>query len=88
MEPTNHARPSLTRSDAGRGSAAGGIALLVVFAAVLLAVSHPVLTLAVAAGAAGARLARRGVRAFRRRGRTVRTREAARADDVLASPAE
>jgi hypothetical protein len=88
MEPTNHARPSLTRSDAGRGSAAGGIALLVVFAAALLAASHPVLTLAVAAGAAGAGLARGGVREFRRRRRAVRTREAVRGDDVLASPAE
>jgi hypothetical protein len=88
MEPTNHARSSLTLPDAGRGSVAGGIALLVVFAATLLAASYPVLTLAVAAGAAGAGLARRGVRAFRRQRRVVRTREAARGDDVLASLAE
>ncbi len=83
MMRMNHSRPTPAGSGARRGSAAGSIALLVLFAAVLVAASYPWLALAVAAGAVGARVARRAVRAFRRRrSRTVRTREAAAGSDV------
>jgi hypothetical protein len=67
MDPLNHSRPELSRSDAGRDSFAGSIGLLLVFAAMLLAASHPWITVAVASGSVGARLVRRAVRVVRAR---------------------
>ncbi|MFB6228665.1 MAG: hypothetical protein ABEH88_08915 [Halobacteriales archaeon] len=78
MEDTIHDRPSLSRSDAGRGSAAGSIALLTLFVGGLVAVSYPLLTAALAVGIVAGYFARHGILAGQRRIQgTVRTRETA-----------
>lgn len=65
MTPTTHS-PS-ARSDPDGGSVAGHLALMALLAAGLVAASYPWLTLAVAVGAVGGHLVRRGVRALRLR---------------------
>ena len=82
MMPT-HSRHTRSRSEAGRGSTSGSIALLFLFAAALVAVSYPWLTFAVVAGGLGAILLRRGYVALRRRRiQPVRTQEAAAGVDI------
>lgn len=79
MEDTTYDRPSLSRSETGRGSMAGSIALLSVFAGGLAAASYPLLTAALAVGVVAGYLTRRVTPAIRRR-----TREATRIPETAA----
>jgi hypothetical protein len=76
MEDTIHDRPSLSRSETGRGSVAGSIAIVSMFAGGLVAVSYPLLTAALVAGIVAGYFAHRVVPAVRRRIRgAIPTRE-------------
>ena len=88
MAPTIHSPSAPPRPDPDGGSAAGHVALMVLLAAGLVAVSYPWLTLAAVAGAVGGHLGRCGVRALRCRRPWPADAEATsgRSDDWTPSP--